>query len=79
PIGGIYRILNIDTLAKLAAHIKNFNNPHAVTADQVGSYTKPVMDSKITPLLGINEQAANATTIGATTNSQGYPVTGTGK
>ncbi|MFO5736513.1 hypothetical protein, partial [Klebsiella pneumoniae] len=36
-------------------------------------------DSKITPLLGINEQAANATTIGATTNSQGYPVTGTGK
>ncbi|MFO5742490.1 hypothetical protein ACLBPW_30835, partial [Klebsiella pneumoniae] len=59
--------------------LKNYNNPHAVTADQVGSYTKPVMDSKITPLLGINEQAANATTIDATTYSQGYPVTGTDK
>ncbi|MFO5701968.1 hypothetical protein ACLBSN_32915, partial [Klebsiella pneumoniae] len=55
-------------------HKHNIITPLALIVAQVGSYTNPVMDSKITPLLGINEQAANATTIAATTNRQADPV-----
>lgn len=41
PIGGMYLIQNQGPLSGLAAHMTNYSRPHQVTADQVGSYTKP--------------------------------------
>lgn len=79
PIGGVYRILDLDTLVKLANHTSDINNPHKDTPVLVGVMTKPVANTELNKLLGNTESAANASTIGAETTVEGYPVANTGK
>lgn len=48
----------------LAAHLVNYDNPHQVTAAQVGAYTTAYIDTQINALstgkLGVNAEAANS-------------------
>ncbi|MCY1272369.1 hypothetical protein D9M68_17580 [compost metagenome] len=42
------------------AHVTDFENPHQVTAEQVGAYPTTVMDALLADKLGNNEPAADA-------------------
>ena len=50
----------------LATHIEDRNNPHKVTAEQVGAYTKSEVDEKeanLSTAIGLKEDKSNKTTV----------------
>uniref|UniRef100_A0AB39CD84 Virion structural protein n=1 Tax=Pseudomonas phage RVTF4 TaxID=3236931 RepID=A0AB39CD84_9VIRU len=69
PIGGVFQIMNTELLPKMDAHIKNFNNPHQNTADQVGVWTKGYVDNERAKKLLWTEPSYNSTNFGGISES----------
>lgn len=68
---GVAQLTNPINLA-LSNHIGNTNNPHGVTASQVGAYSRNEIDTKIAGFLGRNEVAADSALFNGMTVGQLY-------
>lgn len=51
----------------IGAHVGNYNNPHQVTAAQVGSYTTAEVDALLDQYLPLNGTASNSSKLGGKT------------
>ena len=59
---GIKDVLINKEVTVSAQHMHDFNNPHMVNADQVGTYNKAEIDAKLAILASQNMSAGTATT-----------------
>lgn len=72
PIGGVVQIMQSNLIPTMDAHLRNFNNPHVNTADQVGAWTKGYVDNARASKLRWDEPSTNSALFGGIAHPDFY-------
>lgn len=64
PIAGVVQIMAAELLPTMDAHLKNFNNAHNTTAEQVGAFTIGYVDNVLATKLDWGDPAVNSVLFG---------------